>query len=194
MSTTSATGGYLSPANTPSPLQGQALLDFFQAWFVGITGLPGTNVRPRWQPEPGNIPPVSADWIAFGIARRESDVFTAEVHNSSGLGYNETRRHEVLNFLISIYGPNADATAETLREGMQVVQNQEVLNLANMGLIESGDLVTSPELVKDKWYYRVDFTIKVRRQIVLQFAIENIASVNAASNVNNEHYVTNINV
>jgi len=190
VSNTSATGGYLTPSTTA--LEGQALLDFFQAWLVGLTNLAPTNVRPRWQREPGNIPLETADWIAFGIARRESDVFTAEVYTASNPGYNETRRHEILNFAVSIYGPNADATAQQLREGMQITQNLEVLNVASMGLIDSGDLVTLPELVKDKWYYRIDFTFRIRRQIVTGYAVQRLASGNVQ--LNNEHYVTNINV
>ena len=190
MSNTSASGGYLSPLTTV--LEGQPLLDFFQAWLVGITSLPPANVRPRWQREPGNMPPETADWLAFGIPRRESDVYTAEVHNASGSGYNETRRHEILHFLVSLYGPNADLTAQTLREGMQVMQNLEVLNLASMGLVDSGEIATVPELVKDKWYYRLDLTFRVKRQIVVQYGVESLAS--GSVQLNNAIYTTNINV
>jgi hypothetical protein len=192
MSNTSATGGSLTSTLTPAPLEDQALLDFLQSWIVGITGLPQTTVRPRWQPEPGNIPNESTNWVAFGIPRRESDVNAAELHFPSNPGYNEIRRHEILNILASFYGPNANGYAEIFREGIQVAQNREVLSLNAMGLVESGDVIALPELVKNKWYTRADLTFRIRRQIVRQYAVLNISEVDGS--VNNELYTTQIKV
>lgn len=149
-------------------------------------------VRPRWQPEPPNIPSETTDWLAFGITNREADTFAAELHYPTGLGYNEIRRHEVLTILVSVYGPNADNTAHLLREGMQLAQNLEPLSLNNMGLVESGDIRTVPELLKEKWLYRLDLTFRIRRQIVRDYTVENLVSAQAT--LNNEHYVTPINV
>jgi len=190
--TTSATGGPLTPTNSPAPLEGDALANFFHDWFVGLTGLPASMVRPRWQPEPAALPQVGTDWMAFGITNRASDVNAAELHFSSGAGYNELRRHEVLTIMVSVYGPNADSFIEVLRDGMQLGQNREVLVLAAMGLVESGDVVSAPELIKDKWYYRTDMSIRIRRQIVRQYAVETLQSANIG--LDNEHYITQINV
>ncbi len=76
-SNTSATGGYLapSPAPAPTPLEGQALLDFVQSWVVGITGLDGPLVRPYWQSEPPNVPQAGEAWCAFKISTRPADEF-----------------------------------------------------------------------------------------------------------------------
>jgi hypothetical protein len=176
MSNTSATGGALLPDSTPSNLEDNALVDFFQAWVVGITGLAGQFVRPRWQPESVNIPDQTVNWAALGIVKREADVNAAELHYQTGNGYNQTRRHEVLYLLASFYGPGAGGYAARLRDGMQVAQNREPLTVANMGLVESGDLTQLPELVKDKWYMRVDLDFKIRRQVVSNYPILNLLS------------------
>lgn len=182
----------LLPANTPAPLEGQALLDFFQGWFQGLTALPGSMIRPRWQPEPANLPSVTTDWMAFGITYRDSDTFVVELHFPSGSGYNELRRHEVLTISVSFYGPNADNYSHLLRDGMQVSQNRELLTLNSMGLVETGSVTPMPELIKDKWYYRLDMNIKVRRQIVRQYAVSSLLS--ASGVLDNEHYTTPISV
>ena len=104
----SATGGYLLPTPTPTTLLGDALLDFVQAWVVGVTGMAGNLVRPRWQPEPTNIPAFSITWAAVGLIRRAADTFAAEIRRQDQpLGESETRRHEELEFLISFFGPDA---------------------------------------------------------------------------------------
>jgi hypothetical protein len=187
----SSSGGSLLPTSSPAPLEGQALLNFLQEWLVSLTGLPGQMVRPRWQPEPPNIPPEGTDWIAFGITGRPSDTFAAELHETGAPDYNQIRRHEVLEIMASIYGPNADSYAQVLREGMALAQNREILSLNSMGLVGSGSVQTVPELVKDKWYYRVDMPFSIRRQIVRNFQVLSLAS--AEGTVNNEHYLTSIN-
>ena len=190
MANTSATGGFLTPNPSPAPLEGDALVNFFQEWVVGLTGLPGTNIRPRWQAEPPNIPKENVDWAALGIIRREADTFAAELHYPAALGYNEIRRHEVLHFLISFYGPNADNYVHILRDGMQLAQNLEILSLNSMGLVESGDVTVAPELLKEKWLYRTDLPFSIRRQIVRDYGIENLISTQVT--LNNEIYTETI--
>lgn len=189
---TSATGGALLPTATPAPLEGELLQNFFHHWFAGITGLANTLIRPRWQPEPVNMPAHTATWMAFGITRRESDTFASEQHFPSGDGYNEIRRHEVLNLTLSFYGPDADNYVHLLREGVQVAQNRELLTVNNMGLVETGEIVTVPELVKEKWYYRVDMVIRIRRQIVRRYAVESL--LKGQLTLNNEIYTTPVTV
>lgn len=165
---------YLLPNPTPTPLEGDALLDFIQAWIVGITNIDGTLVRPRWQPEPANIPSETVTWIAFGITKNIPDTFLTEVHEDTGVGYNEIHRHEVIHFLASIYGPNNDYYGGMLKDGMQVSQNREILSLNNMGLVETGDLINVNELVKEKWYLRKDLTFSIKRQIIRVYQVPSI--------------------
>lgn len=186
----SSTSGILSPSLNPDVLEGEKLVDFFQNWVASITGMPGQYVRPRWQAEPPNIPASNIDWCAIGIKRRESDTYVSEVHVSADLGYNELRRHEILHFLISFYGPRADLYSELFREGVQVAQNREILTLHSMGLVETGEVVTVPEMIKDKWLNRLDLDFSIRRQIVRHYAVQNLNSADVSVN-GNEMIVSN---
>lgn len=67
MSNTSATGGYLLPEQSPAPLEGDALDDFFHDIVAGITGLDTNLVRPRWQETPPPAPKRGTNWAAVGV-------------------------------------------------------------------------------------------------------------------------------
>lgn len=194
----SSIAGTLQFAPTPGPLEGQALFRFLQQFFVSITLLPGNLFFPRWQPEPPNLPDYGTDWAAFGITSRDADKFAffrhvpAVVGPPAVAGYDEFQRHEFLEILVSFYGPEADSFAATLRDGMQIRQNLDYLTAQNMQLINSGDLITVPELVKERWLYRVDLPVKLRRQIVRQVPILDL--LGADITLDNEHYLTDITV
>lgn len=176
MANDSSTGGYLTPATSPAPLEGQALNRFLQQVWVGITGLDGTLIRPRWQPEPPAIPPFGTDWMAFGITRRKGDTFTSTIHDPTGNGNDSVYRQEMLDILCTFYGPDADNYASLLREGLFVAQNREVLQLNNFGLVEVGEAVAVPEIIKDRWTYRVDMRVTLRRSILRTYPVLNILS------------------
>jgi hypothetical protein len=161
MTNTSATGGYLAPLS-PFPLEGKELLRFIQGWVVGITGLPGKMVRPRWQAEPPNIPQAGTAWAAIGITTRPSDTFPY-------VDGPRLQRHELLNILSSFYdlgsGGEADDLVARLRDGAMVPQNREELTRNGFALIETGEIVALPSLLKQRWLYRVDLNVVLRRQI-----------------------------
>lgn len=182
MTNSSATGGYLVPAPSPAPLEGQDFNRFLQQIVVGITGMEGNLVRPRWQPEPPNWPAVGSDWAALGIIGRKADTFAVELHDPNGDGSSELRRHEEVELLVSFYGPNADLNAELLRDGLQISQNREVMQLASMNLVETGECLAVPSLEKDKWLYRVDLRVVIRRQIRRVYPVLNLLSANGTLN------------
>jgi hypothetical protein len=194
MANTSSTGGYLipSPSPAPAPLEDDALFDFFQEWFVGLTGIDPTLVRPRWQREVPNPPDETVTWLAFGIKNRTPDTNAVELHYSTPSSYNELRRHEQLEILVSVYGPNTDSLTGILRDGMQIAQNREVLTLNNFGFVSSGNPVPFPELIKNVWYRRTDMRIWVNRQIKRHYGIQDIAS--AHGTLNNDIYTEDIDV
>lgn len=190
---TSATGGYLLPYVAPAPLEGKQLFEFLQQVWVNITGLPGNVFFPRWQLDPPNLPAVGTDWAAFGVTDRRNNKFAYVTHvPASGdiPEHDEYQTHEELTILTSFYGPNADTYAALLRDGLYIPQNLAVLNTQNMGLIDTGDLRTAPSLVKERWLYRVDLPVRIRRQIVRWYAILDLVS--AEVTVNNESYTTTI--
>jgi len=184
---TSATGGYLVGVGNPAVLSDAALQNFFHDWFVGISGLQAQYVRPRWQPEPPNIPDIAIDWMAFGVTEKKYFGMPAVIHHASSggfpNGYDELIRQQSLKIMASIYGPNADQTTEMLANGMYIAQNLELLTLNNIGLVECGEPIVAPELIKEQWYYRVDLPIWLNRSIVIDYAVENILT--ASGTINN---------
>lgn len=181
MANTSASGGPLQPASSPAPLEGKALNDFFHDLVVNLTGLPGGAVRQRWQTEPPNLPAAFTAWCAVGLTNRIADKFPAVVHNGAGDGTDTLHRHEILEVLASFYDTGtvgkADEYATLLRDNLAIAQNREVLLLAGMGLIEVGELVSVPVLMKSRWLYRVDVPFNVRREVVRTYPVENLLSL-----------------
>lgn len=169
----SSTGGYLS--STSVVLDDDGLDDFFQAVAVGVTGMAGAFVRPRYQKEPPVLPNVGTTWCSIGVTDREKDTYGAVIHDPD-VG-DILQRHETLKVLASFYGPSAGGMAEVLSDGLQIAQNREVLQLAQMGLRETGQPVRVPELIKEQWLNRVDIPIFVRRAVTRTYPILNLLSV-----------------
>jgi len=191
MPNTSATGGILTPDSVPVILEDEPLIDFIQEWIVALTGLATYLVRPRWQSESSNITEEGVTWMAFGITKRKDDPFNSEVQSPNGNGSTEMRRHEVLTFLISCYGPLADSKLSRFKDGVQVSQNREVLSANNMGLVAIGEKTTViPELIKDRWLYRVDLPFEIQRQVVRSYSVMNIIA--APIVLDNEQYTSDI--
>lgn len=169
----SSTGGPLLPKDgSPEPLEDDALDDFIQAFVVGIVGMDGQWVRPRWQPEPPNLPPKTQDWAAVGVVQRTGDTYAVEEHADDHLSY--VIRHETLDISVSFYGPRCQALAALLRDGLGLAQNREPLFLAGMGLVSVGELERNPELVKNTWLPRVDLPFAIRRIIVRSYDIRDL--------------------
>lgn len=180
MPSNSSTGGFLQPAANPGPLEGQALNRFVQQWVVGLSGLAGDMVRPRWQTEPPNIPVAGEAWAAIGIAARRADTFPYVAHDPSGNGADKLQRQEELDVLCSFYdqGTNglADQLASLTRDNSAIAQNLEYLRAGAFALGYVGGLVSVPSLVKVRWLYRVDLPIVLRRQIDRVYPVENLLS------------------
>ena len=212
MTNTSATGGYLVPntAPAPAPLEGAALEDFIGDVLAAITGLDrDTEVLPRWQPEPPNIPEAGEVWMAFGFQPdRTTDTFPYVGHNAGdGIddpnAYDEIQRNEYLPTLCSIYGlgagSDADKVAALLYDGLIIAQNREELMAQGFTVTSIDPPLPVPSLLKLRWLYRVDLTIHFRRMIVRQYPILNVKSVPATLEVQaeqggNEPYEVDINV
>lgn len=185
MTNNSSTGGYLAPSGPPAPLEDQALLDFLQAVFVGISGLPGTLVRPRWQTVAPNQPAIDVNWLAFGIQSRPADTYAFEIHNpaaSNGEGADIMSRNERLDILCSFYGPSADSVAARVRDGFSVPQNRDALLLAGMAFVGCGDIGAAPALINQQWYQRVDMMVSVRRAVTRIYPVLHITAAGITLN------------
>lgn len=179
MANVSATGGFLAPVGQQQP-HGDDFEDQIQAVVVGITGLPGDLVRPRWQPTPPTQPPADVDWAALGITDVDSDWDAVVTHDGAGQGVDRLQRHETVDLLVSFYGPNGRAKAALLRDGLSISQNRETLFLANMGLRSVGRIITAPALVNEQWVARFDVAVSIRRRIDRTYSVLNLLRAQGA--------------
>lgn len=174
----------LLPNSSPAPLEGAALNAFLQGWVVGITGVDGSLVRPRWQGEPPNLPVAGTAWIALGVAARRADRFPYVDIPQRGTSQDpifNLQRNEELDLLLSFYdlGTNgeADYYAALFRDGTAIPQNRELLFLNGFGLVDVGDSVAVPVLTQKRWLYRVDQRTTLRRMIQRTYAVNTVLSL-----------------
>lgn len=188
MPNNSSTGGYLTPFGTSGELNDAAFTDFLQAVVVGVTGLPATMVRPRWQPDPPNWnPSPQTDWAAIGVVSRRPDKIAAVAHRTAAGqltqdGFDEVYRQEIIEILCSFYGPDSETNAELLSMGLQVYQNLEQMELSGIGFVEVDDMVSLGEFIHDRYLYRVDLGFKLRRAQIYQYPVLNVLSAQFAVN------------
>ena len=177
MPNTSATGGYIQPASTAAPVADLDLDLVVQALVVGVTGLPGDRVRPRWQPTQPRMPDITVDWCAVGVTVTDTERGAAYVtHDGSGDGHDDLVRHEQLEVLASLYGPSAARNAALLRDGLQIAQNRAALDAQGMAFVEAGPVRTVPELVNEQWLRRCDVSLTLRRVVRREYPVLNILS------------------
>lgn len=166
------------PYNTA--LEDDTLDDFFQSLIVGVTGLPGNMVFPRWQTTPPNLPPYGTNWGAVGVTPDTTvDDYPYLKHYDDGFfAFDLMLRHENIEVLCSFYGPNAKQYASYVRDGMYLPQNREPLQLAGMDLTQAGpNLVRAPEEIKNQVTNRWDVTLYIKRCIQRRYAILSLVSV-----------------
>lgn len=176
MANTSATGGYLLPGATSPPLQDADLDALIQKVVVGLTGLPGSLVRPRWQPVVPKQPDPGTDWCAIGVTVLDDDDYPSLEHDGAGDGQDQFSKHETIEVLASFYGPYAGTYAAQFRDGLYVPQNREALIAANLSLLDAGRVVPAPELVNQQWVRRFDVDLRLRRKVERTYPVLNLLS------------------
>ena len=190
MATDSTSAGYLAPSPTPAPDYDRALEDVLQALLAALTGLPGTLVRPRWQPIPPVQPDFETNWLAFGVSNVEADVFASVLHDTSVDSVDSVQRTELVYVLVSAYGPGGANNLAVVREGLSISQNREALRTIGANLVECSSFTPVPALMADKWVRRVDMTITLRRSITRQYPV--LHMLTSGVDLNNELYTTSI--
>jgi hypothetical protein len=172
----SSTGGFLSPVAPSSALFDAALDALLQQLVVGVTGLPGPLVRPRWQPVEPKRPEPATDWAAVGVSAADPTDYPVEWHDGSGEGSDVQEAWEQLTALASFYGPHGMQNASLLRRGLYVPQNREALQLAGVDVVDAGGVTAAPDLVNQQWIRRYDLSIRLRRKVQTTYAVLNIES------------------
>lgn len=176
--------GYVSPSSISGELNDLELRTFLQQIIVGITGLSGQLVFPRWQAEEPNQPDFSETWAAIGGVRRTRDDFAAVIHlpgtpddnfvNSSDL----VNRNQILDVLVSFYGPEAEAASELFAMGIFLEQNRYQLQVNGFGLVAVEESLVVPALIKERWVNGIDIHFRLRRQQDYLYPVPNVAAVN----------------
>ncbi len=176
---TSATGGYLTPTSPP-PAEDLDLDLVFQGLVAGLTGLPGSLVRPRWQRNdaaphvPPTQPPAGTDWASVGVTEQDPHDYPVEQHFPEGDGRDEQARYEKVEVLASFYGPNAGRNMRLVRDGVYVAQNRDVLATFNIKLTQAGTPRRVPDLTNEQWVGKWDLPLTFERGILTVYPILNI--------------------
>lgn len=174
----STVAGFISPETTP---EYDAVLDgILQAAIRGICNMPGWLVRPRLQPEPASQPDANVDWVAFGVSSIDPDWADYQDHvpttGAFGDGYNVLQHDELIEVMLSFFGPNSMRNEMTLRVGIQIEQNRATLSDMGLEFVEQRRATRTPTLIKNIYVTRVDAVIVMRRRAEFVFPIRNIAS------------------
>lgn len=180
----SATGGPLLPSPRVPVLDtdptGLTLIQFIQTVFVGISGFPGSLVRPNWQPEPPKEPDLNVNWMSFGIQSITPDANAYEGYipaaDPSDPPVPYLQRNELLQINVSVYGPCAYDNTGLIRDGFQLSQNLTSLKIANMGFAYDEPAQHAPDLVGQRWFDRYVQNIFLRRQIQRTYPILSFVS------------------
>lgn len=176
MANDSSTGGYLAPVDAQPPQDDSALDAIFQQLVVGVSGLPGSLVRPRWQPTVPKQPEPSVTWCAIGVMDTTPDAGPAIRHNSDGDGSDTYQRHEDIEVLCSFYGPAAKGYAQLFVDGLCIPQNIEQIKALGMAFVSTSSIRTAPDFMNEQWIRRYDVTAHFRRMVAHTYAVLNLLS------------------
>lgn len=170
----SSTGGYLLPEQQDNPFGNLSFEQFLQTVLVGVSGLKGEFVRPKWQLNPPKQPDAIVDWMAFGLNEDDSDTNAFVGVDSDGT--NRFMRMEALSLQCSFYGPNSLEVGKTVRDGFQIPQNFAALQSVNMGFVSTSKMVRAPDVVNERWIDRWEMTVYLRREILRVYPVLNFLS------------------
>jgi hypothetical protein len=175
----STSPGFLHPTGQSAPYD-KALEELFQTIFVGITGLPGPLVRPSWQETPLPQPPRGTNWLGFAVTTHPITQFPEIIQSAGpdGQGIATENVHEDIGVLCSFYGPNAGQNANTLRLGLFIAQNRDMIKSVGLNFVDVGRQVRIPDLVNMAWINRVDLPTNFRRKVSNTYNVKNLLSAN----------------
>lgn len=189
---TTATGGTLLPNPLAPALDttppGLTFVQFIQGLLVGLSGFPGTLVRPEWQQEPPKQPDINTNWLAFGLGS-----VTPDNNAYVGIDSDNTpllQRNELIPIVVSVYGPDAYNNIGLIRDGFQLTQNLTSMRTANVGFAYDTPAQHLPDFFNERWYERWRTEFFIRRQIQRTYPLLSFLSANGTiytQTANNEN-------
>jgi hypothetical protein len=206
----SATGGPIVPVQS-TLVDGVALDDILQGFIVGLTGLPGNMVRPRWQLVPLPAPDATTDWCAIGITERYQlgvreisqhytvSPSTADPVDPTGDGYTESWEVWFYRLMVTFYGPNSSLNGRSMLRNISIAQNLEYLYPYSMQIVRvPRSMRTMSELVNQQYIQRQDIELELTNKISSIWPIENIQkaqiTINNGDDGNTETVVSPLSV
>jgi hypothetical protein len=174
-------GSYVLPSSTNGELNDYLLDRFLQQVVVGVTGMQGQYVRPRWQQEPPNQPDREISWAAIGQVNRARDAFADVHHWTSANDFQKANdrvvRNQIFEILCSFYGPEAEANSELLAMGFALEQNRNQMSANGFKLLSVADSLKVPALIKEEWIIGIDVRFRLRRQQIYTYPSPNLLAV-----------------
>lgn len=163
--------GYLTP--TASSQQDDIELErSLSRWVRGVSGLDAGRVLLRWLPEQPHIPAAGDNWCSVGVMTMSPDDNPAFVNQTDDS--TELWRHELIEVMVSFYGPNSQRYAGIFTDGIGVTQNNAELNQSGLSLVTYSAIIAAPELINNQWIRRYDQHVTLRRKVVREYAIRSI--------------------
>ncbi|SDV49083.1 phage neck terminator protein [Chitinasiproducens palmae] len=202
----STTVGFLLPTDDAPPLADADLEDVLRLMIGALTDLPAERIQPRWPATVAAAPEPDTNWCVFSIEAVETDgnvlirqrpAIDATLHAdvaatsqqdarpvsvSATDDQQELIQHELLDLVVTCYGPHAQRYATQLRDGMVVPQTNETLRPYRLAVVRSGPLQGSAALTDGTWLRRFDLSIDMRHEVVRTYAIRNLSSAPVALN------------
>lgn len=193
MVNSSATGGYLAPIAISPPLEDAKLEALFQGFIAGVAGLSPDLVRTRW-PAAGVEPPAQTEtWCLIDIRSQTADAGPVMIHDPAGEGTDSYVRHEDIELLCSMFGPQALRHAVLLRDGVAVPQNREALLAQGMAVSGTEPILAMHELVNQQWIRQFDMTLRFKRRVTRSYPVLNLLSAQVTTHAASLSPTDNIN-
>jgi len=133
-------------------------------WVRGVSGLPPKHVLLDWTAEQPHQPSASEDWCSVGILKfqaNDNPAFVNQTDDSVQLW-----RNELIEIMVSFYGPHGQRLATEFRDGVAIAQNREALNQSGLAFSASGAIVSAHELKNNQWVRRYDQHLTFQRKVV----------------------------
>lgn len=184
----SSAAGYLR--SDTAPLYDKDLEDIFQRVVVGVTGLPGQLVRPRYQPDPPTMPGFDVDWASLGVAVQDDMWDAFRVTNPDG-SYTVEGQETIL-VTVSFSGPNHSAFARAWRDGLRIGQNRDDLTAQKIAFHSFAETAVLPALLKEQWVKRSEVRGTFHRWAVRHYPVLTIQAADA--DIFNEKFHTLVTV
>jgi len=148
------------------------LENLFQSVIVGITGLnPVTGVRIAWPTEGAPAFKITDNIVFIQITEddepinKQRDVVMSDTFDGTALVQTMTF-NRVNKLALTIYGPDSWANAQAIRDQMFYQSVHDLLSVNNIYMVtEIGSPVRFPELFDERWWERVDLSIRFNELI-----------------------------